>query len=225
MKSGTVGDFDISTTDLCVRFLPSDSLEYKALASDTVLELFDYSLDFEIEQEGNWNHAPSIPDYLPTYQYTVVKPSYQFPDTIDYEILAELFIPAEEDEEEANANLKSAYSGDFLDELEDEALRITDNWEELEPVTEGARLKGRISKWNPSGKIQVRERHGGVKRGYIPVENIKVRVRRWFTIKTGYTDYKGYYKISHRFRRLVNYSVKFETPYAKISNWIILMIR
>jgi hypothetical protein len=222
LKSGTVGDFDISTTDLYVRFLPSDSIEYEALASDTTLELFDYPLDFEIEQEGNWYHDPSIPDHLPTYQYTVVKPSYQFPDTINYEILAELFIPAEAGDEETdnNANLKSGNTSDFLDALEDEALRITDNWEEIEPATEGVRLKGKRSKWNPSGKIQVRERHGGVNRGYIPVENIKVRVRRWFTIKTDYTDYKGEYQISHKFRRPVNYSVKFETPYAKISNWI-----
>jgi hypothetical protein len=222
LKSGSVGDFDISTTDLYVRFLPSDSIEYEALASDTTLELFDYPLDFEIEQEGNWYHDPSIPDHLPTYQYTVVKPSYQFPDTINYEILAELFIPTEADDEETdnNANLKSGNTSDFLDALEDEALRITDNWEELEPATEGVRLKGRRSKWNPSGKIQVEERHGGKDRGYIPVENIKVRVRRWFTIKTDYTDYKGDYRISHKFRRPVNYSVKFETPYAKISNWI-----
>ena len=61
------------------------------------------------------------------------------------------------------------------------------------------------------------EREGGRNRNWLPVENIKVRVRRWFTVRTDYTDANGNYCISHRFRRPVNYSVKFETPFAKIS--------
>ena len=216
------GDFDIETTDLYVRFLPADSLEYDAITADTTIEVFDHPLDFEIEQEGNWYHDPSIPDHLPTYQYTVVKPDYIFPDTIEHEILAELFIP-EELEEDSLANGRTTSNIDFLYALEDEALQITDNWEE--PIDEESAPNARRSRWNPSGRIRVREveRRSGLQttqRGWLPVENIKVRVRRWFTIKTDYTDANGNYRISHRFRRPVNYSVKFETPYAKISNWI-----
>ena len=218
----TTGDFDIKTTDLYVRFIPADSLEYDAIAADTRIELFDHPLDFEIEQEGNWYHDPSIPDHLPTYQYSVVKPGYAFPDTIEHEILAELFIPEELDEDSL-ANGRITSNLDFLYVLEDEALRITDNWEE--PINEDSAPNARRSRWNPSGRIRVREveRRNAVitnMGGWLPVENIKVRVRRWFTIKTDYTDANGNYRISHRFRRPVNYSVKFETPYAKISNWI-----
>ena len=66
------GNFDIRTTDLYVRFLPTDSIQLEGLESDTTIELFDHPLEFEIEQEGNWYHDPSIPDHLPTYQYSVV---------------------------------------------------------------------------------------------------------------------------------------------------------
>ena len=197
--------------------MPADSLEYEAIVADTTIELFDHPLDFEIEQEGNWYHDPSIPDHLPTYQYTVVKPDFVFPDTIEHEILAELFIP-EELEEDTLANGRTTSNIDFLHALEDEALRITDNWEE--PIVEEAAPNARRSRWNPSGRIRVMEREGGINRGYLPVENIKVRIRRWFTIRTEYTDANGNYLIGRRFRRPVNYSVKFETPYAKISNWI-----
>ena len=109
----TSGDFDVETTDLYIRFLPADTLEYDAIASDTTLELYDHPLDFEIEQEGNWYHDPSIPDHLPTYQYSVVKPDYALPDTIEHEILAELFIPEELDEDSL-ANGRIASNIDFL---------------------------------------------------------------------------------------------------------------
>ena len=200
-------------------FLPADSLEYDAIVSDTTIELFDHPLDFEIEQDGNWYHDPALPDHLPTYQYSVVKPDYVFPDTIEHEILAELFIPDDLEDEVENGRIVVGL--DFLYDLEDQALRMTNNWEEpLTDSDQNGRTNGRRSKWNPSGIIRVMEREGGSNRIWLPVENIKVRVRRWFTIKTDYTDANGNYRISHRFRRDVNYSVKFETPYAKISNWL-----
>ena len=106
------GDIAIETTDLYVRFLPSDSLELQALESNSSLNLYDYPLDFEIEHEGHWYHDPSIPDHLPTYQYTVVKPGYIFPKTIEHEILAELFIP-DELEEDVEAG-RTSVDLDFL---------------------------------------------------------------------------------------------------------------
>lgn len=213
----TTGDFDIETTDLYIRFMPADSLEYDIIASDTTIELFDHPLDFEVEQEGNWYHDPSVPDHLPTYQYCVVKPNHIFPNTIKYEILAELFIPEELDNNtEEGSRIESKL--DFLYALEDEALRITNNWEE--PIGEELGSNVRTSRWNPSGRVRVMEQRGGTNRNWLPVENIKVRVRRWFTVKTDYTDSNGNYKVNHRFRRSVNYSIKFETPYAKISNYL-----
>ncbi len=55
-----------------------------------------------------------------------MKKDYKF-GNIEYEILDELFLP-EAVEEEGIANGRTSF--DFLYDLEDEALRITDNWEE-----------------------------------------------------------------------------------------------
>ena len=220
----TASDFDIKTTDLYVRFIPKDSLELDALEDysqiDTTFNLFDHPLDFEIEEVGHWYHDPAILDHLPTYQYTVVKPDFVFSDTLDHEVLAELFIP---DELEGDAdNGRIAVDLDFLYDLEDEALRMTDNWEE--PVTdsdENGRINGRRSKWNPRGRIMVEERIGNTDRGDVPLRYCKVRARRWFTVATANTSVSnGTFYISRRFRRDVNYSLKFETYKHKVTNWI-----
>lgn len=108
------------------------------------------------------------------------------------------------------------FNYDFLNDLEDEALQMTGNWEDPVDVING-RCRRRC--WKPSGRIRVMERERNANRRWLAVENVKVRARRWFTIRKDYTDRNGNYSIG-AFRRGVNYSVAFETPYAKISNWI-----
>ena len=94
---GPVDMFD--ATHYYVRFLPEDSLDYHILLSDTTLLLFDYPLDYEITQDGDYYHDPSIPEDEITWQYTVVPVTYQFP-SIRYEILEECFIPYDDFEPE-----------------------------------------------------------------------------------------------------------------------------
>lgn len=215
------GDFDIETTHLYIRFLPKNSLELEALEGfsqvDTTFNLFDHPLDFEIEEVGHWYHDPSIPDRLPTYQYTVVKPDFTFPDTLDHEILAELFIPEETEEDIENGRI--AIDLDFLDDLEDESLRLTNNWKE--PIEDKSSPYVRRRKWNPRGRIMVEERTGGRDQGDLPLRYCKVRARRWFKIGTANTSVSnGTFYISKRFRRDVNYSLKFETHKHKVTNSI-----
>ena len=74
-----------------VRFLPQDSAQFKKLMTDTTLTLFDFPLDYEIIQTGEYYHDPTVAgDY--TWLYTRVSKDYVFPKDIRYEILEELFI-------------------------------------------------------------------------------------------------------------------------------------
>ena len=57
-----------------------------------VLELFNYPLDHEIVRTGDYYHDPALYDNAYTWQYAVVKPGYQPPQGIAYEVLEELFI-------------------------------------------------------------------------------------------------------------------------------------
>jgi len=106
-------EIEIIKTDLYVRFLPKDSLELDLIKKDTTLVFYDHPLDYEIEKQGEHYHDPELPEDQITWQYTVVKPNYEFPE-VQHEILSDLFIPENSEGyyEEENTNLqgKSTYS-------------------------------------------------------------------------------------------------------------------
>ena len=204
---------DIETTHYYVRFLPTDTAEVAVLDADTTLELFDHPLLFEIEQAGHWYHDPSIADSLPTWQYTVVGKDYGFP-AMRYEKLADLFMV---DNDSATAAANGRISATSWDELEYEALRITNNLDDA--ATKGA-ANGRMaaSKWNPRGKIMVEERIGVDLRD-VPLRYCRVRARKllkWASTNTSVTD--GQFYISTDFRDAVNYSLEFETAGFKVTD-------
>ncbi len=226
-KTTTSPNFQITTTDLYVRFLPKDTAQYDLLQADTTLELFDHPLDFEIEQVGDYYQDPSLPDSGITWQYTVVKPDYVFPENVEYEILAELFLPESAEGEEHDHNeasecnhtshLRLTGGANLLDALEDEALRLTNNWEEPYYL-KNAHCRRRC--WTPRGRIRVRGRDGGVNRGWLPVVGVKVRARRWFDYHVGYTNANGFFSLrAFRRGRRANYSISFKNRNAKISSW------
>ncbi len=204
---------DIETPHYYVRFLPADTAEVAVLDADTTLELFDHPLLFEIEQAGHWYHDPSIADSLPTWQYTVVGKDYDFP-AMRYEKLADLFMV---DNDSATAATNGRISATSWDELEYEALRITNNLDDVD--TKGA-ANGRMaaSKWNPSGRIMVEERVV-TDLGDVPLRYCRVRARKllkWASTNTSVTT--GSFYISTEFRDPVNYSLEFETAGFKVTD-------
>jgi len=90
-KAKTVDEIELETTDLYVRFLPQDSTQYKQLMNDTMLTLFDFPLDYEIKQSGDYYQDPTLKKPF-TWYYTTVKPGYIPPVGIKYEVLENLFI-------------------------------------------------------------------------------------------------------------------------------------
>lgn len=91
-KVKAVDEIELKATDIYVRFLPKDSLEYKQLKSDTTLILFDFPLDYEIVQNGDFYKDTTVNTQF-TWYYATVKPGYQPPSDIEYEVIEELFIP------------------------------------------------------------------------------------------------------------------------------------
>ena len=190
---------NIETTHYYVRFLPKNEEELEILNSDS-LELFDFPLDYEMEEGGTHFHDPSIPEDQITWQYTKVPVDYKFPK-VEYEILADLYLQEEDDEEDME--LKSS-SMDYFDwvELEDEALRITGNFDDNDIKT--PQLKGR--KWRPSGKIEVEDDYMGT----IPLEGVRVVVKRWFKWKHDIKDSEGKFATSRFRSKIVKYAIKWE---------------
>lgn len=90
-----------------VRFKPANEDQLMQLINAD-LELFDYPLDYEVIQQGDY-YDQGLPAGEIPWLYTVVAPSYLPPSGIQYEVLASLSIPDDD-----------IY-------LENEAFRITGN--------------------------------------------------------------------------------------------------
>jgi hypothetical protein len=147
VRTKSLDALSVGATDLYVRFLPQDSAGYAALRQDSTLELFGYPLDYEVVQAGDYYVDPTLPDSGYTWQYSVVKPGYQPPLGVAYEVLDNLFliensegyteeIISEEEEEAAQtkstASLRSgAINGNLRRALTATSFVLTGNGGEL----------------------------------------------------------------------------------------------
>jgi hypothetical protein len=97
-RKGTSTNLEITTTHLYIRFKPANEEELNLIEKATPLILFDYPMDYEVSEEGDFYQDPEIPEELPTYQYTSVEVDKKLPN-VPYKILANLYIPYDENED------------------------------------------------------------------------------------------------------------------------------
>ncbi len=213
----------IQPTHLYIKFMPKNEEELDVLKSDSSLCLYDYPLDYEIEEHGDYYIDPEVAQGQPTYQYVAVKVGKKLPVGVDYEILSELYILEEDDSNEEAPKMRNT-NINYIDwvSLEDKALEITGNLDESEEASElkdDNNSRGWFKKkWRPAGVVKVWDRP---KQMYVGVEGVKVRARRWFTTHTGFTDASGYYSCDGRFRRKANYSIVWERYHFEIRrSWL-----
>lgn len=109
-----------------IRFRPTDDTQLEQLA-DLDLDLFDYPLDYEVVQQGNY-YDQGLPATEIPWFYTVVDASFTPPSGISYQVLADLYIPEDD-----------IY-------LENEAFAITAN-----PVSPDCPSEGITSNNDPHG--------------------------------------------------------------------------
>ena len=94
-KSSSVNEIEITTTHLYLRYKPKNQDELNILTADSTLVLYDYPLDYEITEVGNFYKDPDVTGDQPTYQYCAVPVDKKLPDGVEHELLAKLFIPDE----------------------------------------------------------------------------------------------------------------------------------
>ncbi len=195
----------VETTHLYVRFLPKDTMEVGILEQDSLLDLYDHPLDYDIEEEGDYYHDPEIPEDQITWQYTVVPVGYDFPP-VTYEIVDKIFMVDEEEEEEkGRLDLSDWYT------LESRAVEITDNAEEDHE-------NARRSKFYPHGRVTVQFRDNTTNGSFQGVKGVKVRARYFVKLKSTYSGAGGFYRINTGFRNKPRYSLEWETSNYKITN-------
>lgn len=212
-------ELEIQATDYYVKFWVENDEQKNLLIADS-LNLSIIPLDVEIEQEGDYFVDENTEIEQAQWLYTSVVKDYRFHSEIAYEKIEDLFLieesgPEEEEGDEGEDETttttvagKSAISKMFLYDLEDEALRITDNWEETDDEENAQNgLTARRSKRRPQGYIRVRNTVTGEND---PVVGVKIKTRRWFKWAKGWTDSNGFYKVNRGYRRHVRYTVVFK---------------
>ena len=184
------GSTILEPTDLYVRFLPQDSTQFRILHYDYGLELFDYPLDVVLE-EGETYVDPTIQEGDFSWLYTTVKPDFEFPAGIQYEILEECYIPEEGESIDMT-------KGNPID-VENAAFERLGYAIEDSPDTKGASV--------PQGTIRVYDDFAG---NLVPVKGVKIRCHTIVKWGTGFTDENGNYTIDKKFLIGPHYAIVFE---------------
>jgi hypothetical protein len=197
-----------------VRFKPSNETQLQQL-TESGLDLFDYPLDRDVIEEGDYYPQPGIREDEISWLYSVVDIGYLPPSGITYEILQQIYVPER----------------DIW--LEDEALRITGN-----PLNDSCGTVPNLVAppcddpcnpgpgcpppppecggggggipppdiKTPSGFIRVWDSNLGTS---LPVKRTRIIARRWFKIDPVYTNDQGKFQCTKRFKNKVNVFVKF----------------
>lgn len=194
---------EVYTSHYYVKFSPQNSEQYEALHLDSSLALSDYPIESTVIQNGDYYHDPSLPDSIPTYQYTAVEVGYQFPDSIPYEIIDNLYIP----EKDEIFQYENGGTNDlFVDHLLNQAYIQTGNDDDIIPLEDP--IETEALRYTPSGRIRVFDTRI---QQFIGMEGVRVQARRWFIIYNAYPDFNGNYRMNHSYKRRCNYSIWFAT--------------
>lgn len=189
----------ISTTHFYVKFKPQNIDQYELLKRDSTISTQDFPIESTIIQNGNKYHDPSLPNDVPTYQYTAVPKDYKFAKGIPYEILDNLYIP----EEDASVNTES--NSIYFNKLLDQAYIQTGNFEDT--IKNNNYTEAR---YRPGGRLQTFDTRLN---RLIGAEGVRMEARRWFVVYSAYTNENGDYRMAWRFNRPCNYSAWFANPF------------
>ncbi len=205
---------DIQTTDVYVKFWIENDEQQKLLLADS-LNLSSVPMDVEIVEEGDYLPAEDSVNVASKWVYTSVPVDYKFHPEVKYQKIEDLFLPepahieeedGEDEEETTTVAGKTKVSKQFLFDLEDEALRLTGNYEDPEDDQyDNSQTERR--KRRPQGYVKVKNTVTG---RMDPVVGVKIKTRRWFKWAKGWTNSQGYYSVNRRYRRPVRYTVVFK---------------
>lgn len=165
-----------------VRFLPTDSIEYRTLSASK-LELFNYPLDYDILGDPSDYHDPNLSPEQITWQYTVMPIDDPLP-IVKSEVLELAYIPT-------SNNVDGLYD---MEAIENTAIKLgSGNNLTLLGKDRRPSVMPIIGEGVPYiGKIQLCDSGNTNAKG---VKGVKVRARHFFKIRTDFTDEQGRYFI------------------------------
>jgi len=233
----------ISINKKYVRFKPADEIQLTQLVNLDI-ELYDYPLDYEVIQEGDF-YDQGLPENEIPWFYTVVDPSFTPPPGIQYELLADLYVPDDDIFLENEAFLITGNPVASLDCDTSSAAKIItpdvpdcgedSHWDyglrECVPndcpsgyVWDGSQCVDYIppppppppASKQPSGQILVFDNIRGGTGTNVPVRQAGIVLKRFLKIDRVYTNDNGNFSSNKHFHNKVNIIVKFKNDNIKI---------
>lgn len=186
----SIAPVTLEPTDLYVCFKPQDSTQFRILHNNPELELFEYPLDIVLP-EGEEFLNPELGDNDLPWTYTTVKPDFEFPEDVPYEVLDTCYIP---NDGETIAQTRTA-------EIDVEAIalgRMGYEIDTLDVLTKAPLIR-------PSGRIRVEQ-----DTTFVPVKGVKIRCYNGVKWATGYTDESGHYSLNKSFKTNIHYAIVYE---------------
>lgn len=195
----------IQPTHYYVRFYPKSIEEQDILRNiKPYVFLSETPLDRKVVVGGSSYHDPSIPEDLPTFQYTVV-PVARWAELertvpVEAEILIKAYIPDYDEAYTTKSEERYGIPAAAYEELLKEAYRITGN--QYMPETK--------SSWNPNGRIRA---YDNINNSMTAVPGVRVRATHLLKVKETLTDDDGRFTLPS-FNSSVTYKLIWESD-----NW------
>lgn len=212
MTKAQINPDSIQPTHYYVKFSPNSVEELDILRNiKPYVFLSEIPLDRKVVVGGSYYHDPSIPEGLPTYQYTVI-PVDRWESLkkscapVEVEILIKAFIPDYDEAYTTKSASEYGIPAEAYESLLQEAYRITGNKYDKTITTKAS--------WSPSGRIMA---YDDFYNGTLPVPGVRVRATHLLKVKETLTDEYGYF--SHpSFSNPVNMRIIWESDDWDIRN-------
>ena len=192
----------ITPTHYYIKFSPKNVEELDILRNiKPRLILSEEPLDYEIQEGGTYYHDPSLPEDVPTFQYSTISVERwrELSDTlsVNSEILISAYIPDYDDD--LTKSLPNGINVSAYLALLKEAYKITGiPYEDIS--TKGA-------EWHPQGTIKAFDDITGT---MVPVPGVRVRGTHLLKTHEDLTDETGYYWL-RSFKNPVNMKIIWES--------------
>ncbi len=178
--------------------------------------LHDYPLDYKIEQEGDYYVMPKKESDIYHPAYTVIPVNYQFPSSISYEIIDEIYEPA--DGNQYDVETVALFFADWQEDLLADGIELT--LEKLpeylnESLARHTSTNKRLlsKKYLPQGYVKILNTDD---QNLVPLQKAKISIGRNIFWRYTYTDDEGYFKAPKRYRGKVRIRAKWRGNTATI---------
>jgi hypothetical protein len=213
-----------------MRFKPTDADQLAAL-KDNDIDLFDYPLDYELVQEGDYydDGTNGSPENIP-WLYAVVPVSFAAPAGVNSQLLQQIHVPNDYRVEKKALELTGNYVEDMGCSTSENLTGGNEvNWvpqcpdvcnpscSDYDPnlCTGGGGTPGPVTGPRiPAGSITVTD---DIFNGPRPLRKARVVAKRFLKVERTYTNDQGNYQFTKSFRNKVKLIVKFKNNNAIIT--------